>query len=269
MKYLRLMGRFIAAAVQQEFAYRMNFWIHLLYAAFNLIVAVAALQVLFGQVHAVRGWDYPATLALLGVYLTVTALRSVCLGPSLESLAGMDGELWTGRFDFTLLRPVDVQFLASFRIWRPFALLDLLFGLVVISQAVTVANATAASDGTLTLERLGLFFLAMTAGVIMIYAVLLAFSALVFWSPGLLFTWIFDAILQLARYPVGVYPAWLRIMLTWIVPVGLITTLPAQALTGQSASQVVAASLGLSLFVLIGASWLFRSGVRRYASASS
>ena len=37
--------------------------------------------------------------------------------------------------------------------------------------------------------------------------------------------------MQMARYPVGVYPGWLRMVLTWIIPVGLMTTLPAQALT--------------------------------------
>ena len=30
-----------------------------------------------------------------------------------------------------------------------------------------------------------------------------------FWSPGFLFTWVFDAVFQLARYPVGFYPIYL------------------------------------------------------------
>jgi ABC-2 type transport system permease protein len=263
MRYLRLIGLFIRAAVQQELAYRINFWIHLLYSGLNLFTAVVGLQVLFGQVQAVRGWDYPATLALLGVYLTVSALRQVCLGPSLDSLAGMDGEMWTGRFDFTLLRPVDVQFMASLRQWRPFALLDLAFGVGVTAYALSIAGAA------LTLERVGLFTLALGAGVALVYAALLAFSALVFWSPGMLFTWVFDALFQLARYPVGIYPPWLRMLLTWAVPVALITTVPAEALTGRASAGMVAASLGAALAAVLGASWLFRFGTRRYTSASS
>src|SRR5512133_21565 len=91
------------------------------------------------------------------------ALRWVCLGPSLEALSGIDGELWTGRFDFTLLRPVDVQFLASFRQWRPFALIDLGFGMAVIARAVTLAG------GAVSAERLSLFFLALLSAVVLIY----------------------------------------------------------------------------------------------------
>ncbi len=70
----------------------------------------------------------PAALALLGVYLTVSALRGLFIGPGLESLAGMDGEIWSGAFDFTVLRPVDTQFLVSVRKWRLFALFDLRLG---------------------------------------------------------------------------------------------------------------------------------------------
>jgi hypothetical protein len=57
-------------------------------------------------------------------------------------------------------------------------------------------------------------------GVTILYAILLAFTGLVFWSPGFLFTWVFDGVFQMARYPVGLYPGWLRLALTWVVPVG-------------------------------------------------
>lgn len=263
MKYLRLIALFIRAAVQQDIAYRANFAIHLLYTTINLAMAVVALDVLYSQVQSVQGWNYASTLALLGVYLTVSALRQVCLGPSLEAMAGMDGELWTGRLDFTLLRPVNAQFLASFRQWQPFALLDLALGLAVVVRAVLV------SGGALTAERLALFLLAMLAGMLLLYALLLAFTALVFWNPGLLFTWVFDAIFQLARYPVGIYPAWLRVLLTWAVPVGLITTLPAEALTGRAGWLGVGLSLALAVALLVGATLLFQTGLRKYASASS
>jgi len=89
------------------------------------------ISILFTQVEDMRGWDFASTLAVLGVYLTLSALRSLFMSPSFDALAGMDGEVWLGTLDFTLLRPVDTQFLASFRQWRLFALFDLLLGLGV------------------------------------------------------------------------------------------------------------------------------------------
>jgi ABC-2 type transport system permease protein len=110
---------------------------------------------------------------------------------------------------------------------------------------------------------------ALGAGVVVLYAVLLAFTALVLWSPGFFFTWAFDAVFQMARYPVGLYPGWLRLVLTWVVPVGIMTTVPAQALTGELPAGTLMGSLALALVLLAGASALFRGGLRRYASASS
>jgi ABC-2 type transport system permease protein len=263
MRYIRLIGLFIRSSALQELAYRANFWISLLHSALNLLTAVAGLVVLFGQVQSVRGWTFAGTLALLGVYLVVSALRGLVFGPSLDALVGMGGELWTGRWDFTMLRPADTQFLASLRHWRLFALVDLLLGLGVLLLAMTLPGQV------LTAGQVGWFVLTLLAGVVVLYALLLAFSALTFWSSALLFTWLFDALFNLARYPVGIYPPWLRMMLTWVLPVGLITSVPAQALTGELTPTLALASLVMAGGLLVGASAVFRAGVRRYASTSS
>ena len=47
--------------------------------------------------------------------------------------------------------------------------------------------------------------LTLVAGAITLYSILLAFSALVLWNPGFLFTWLFDGLFQMVRYPVGLY----------------------------------------------------------------
>lgn len=263
MRYLRLVRHFAEASAQNELAHRANFWISLLHSLLNLGTGVLGVVVLFGQVETIRGWDLTSTLALLGVYLTINALRGLFIGPSLDALTGMDGEVWTGTFDFTLLRPIDVQFLASFRHWRPFALVDLALGLGVLGMAVIKLGHS------LTLPRLATFLVTLGAGVTILYAILLAFAGLVFWSPGFLFTWVFDGVFQMARYPVGLYPGWLRLALTWVIPVGMMTTVPAQALSGALPAGTLIGNVMLATALFIGASALFRLGLRRYASASS
>jgi len=263
MRYGRLVRRFAGASIQNELAYSANFWVSLLHAVLNLGTGVLGVVVLFEQVETIRGWDRPSTLALLGVYLTLSALRGLFIGPSLEALAGMDGEVWTGQFDFTLLRPVDVQFLASFRHWRPFALIDLSLGLVVLGTAM------AQLPGALTAARLAAFAVTSGAGLVTLYALLLAFAGLVFWNPGFLFTWVLDGFFQMARYPTGLYPGGLRLVLTWVIPVGVMTTVPAQALTGDLSPGALVGSVALAAAFFAGASALFHGGLRRYASASS
>ncbi len=263
MYYLRLTRSFARASMQNELAYRSNFWISLLHACLNLGVGVLGVIVLFGQVEQVNGWDLAAMLVLLGVYLTLSAVRGLFIGPSLDAQAGMDGDIWSGRFDYTLLRPVDVQFHVSVRDWRPLALIDLALGIGVLLTGMLKMGQT------LTLGNLLSFTLVLAAGLVILYAILLAFAGLIFWSPGFLFTWLFDAFFQMARYPVQLYPGWLRLILTWVIPVGLMTTLPAQTVRGATSPWVQAGSLLLALIFFVAATVLFRTGLRRYASASS
>ncbi|MBN1965758.1 MAG: ABC-2 family transporter protein [Anaerolineae bacterium] len=262
-RHLRLIRLFIAASAQQEIAYRANFLISAIHSLLNFGSGVLGMAVLFNQVDTVRGWDHSATLAVLGVYLLVSALRDLFISPSLDSLVGMDGDIWRGEFDFTLVRPVNTQFLASFRRWRLFALVDVLLALIVLG--VAAARLADSISGAQVITCL----LALGAGMTVLYAILLAFASLVFWNPGFLFTWVFSGLFQMARYPVGMYPGWLRLALTWIMPVGIITTVPAQALTGDLSGSLLVGALIFAVASVAGASALFGAGLRRYASASS
>jgi len=261
--YIGLVRSFIQASLQDEMAHRANFWIGLLNAVLNLVTGILGIGVLFGQVDAINGWDFDSTLAILGVFLTVSALRGLFIGPSLEALAGMDGEVWTGKFDFTLLRPLDVQFQASFRHWRPYRLLDMCLGLGVL------LTASARLGQSLSFTALLAFLVTLLIGLLILYAILLIFAGLVFWSPGFLFTWVFDGFFQMARYPVGIYPQWVQLVLTWIIPVGVITTIPVQALTHSLPAGAFASALLIALALLVGGTLVFRTGLKRYASASS
>jgi ABC-2 type transport system permease protein len=263
MRYLRLLVLFIRTSFQEEAAYRANFFIGLLYSLLNLFTGVLGIVVLFSQVEMVNGWDFASTLALLGVYLTLGALRNLVIGPSLDLLAGMDGDVWSGKLDFTIIRPVDMQFLVSLRRWRLFSLFDLALGIGVIGVALGRLNQN------LTLVHGMGFLLSLFAAVLILYAVLLVFTSMVFWSPDVLFTWVFDGMFQMARYPLGLYPGWLRLVLTWIIPVGAITTIPAGMLTGAVGLEALLLMVGFSLLLLLGASALFNFGVRHYKSASS
>ncbi len=263
MHTLRLLGLFMRTSFQEEAAYRANFILNLMYSLLNLGTGVLGVAVLFNQIQTVNGWDFNGTLALLGVYLIAGALRSLVIGPSLDSLAGMDGDVWSGRLDFTLIRPVDTQFLASFRKWRLFSLFDLALGLGVLGIALARLGAS------LPLDHWLLFLAGLTAGAAILYAILLAFTALVFWGPGVLFTWVFNGVFQMARYPLGLYPGWLRLLLTWVIPVGIITTVPAGVLTGVTSTRMLGGMVFFAVVSINAASALFRFGLRHYKSASS
>ena len=108
---LRLIVTFIRAAIQQETALRANFFINLLGTVLDFVAGISGMLILFSQVKTLQGWAFPQALAFLGVYQLIGALRTLFIGPSLETLGGQFGEIFAGSFDLTLLKPVHTQFL--------------------------------------------------------------------------------------------------------------------------------------------------------------
>ena len=74
---------------------------------------------------------------------------------------------------------------------------------------------------------------------------------------------------SMGRFPIDIYRQPLRGFLTYIIPIGLMMTLPAKALTGlaSSAGVLTAFLFGMVLFYLSVRFWRF--ALKGYTSASS
>ena len=134
-----------------------------------------------------------------------------------------------GTFDFLLTKPADSQLLASAQVMAPQAVTDVVVGVGVICYGVSQPGVT------LSLADLGLFLITLLAGLVIVYSFLLMLSTCAFWFVKLdNILVIFQALFGNAgRWPVTIFPGWLRALLTFAVPVAFAVTVPAQALTGQ------------------------------------
>ena len=114
---------------------------------------------------------------------------------------------------------------------------------------------------------LGLFILLVT---LVIYSLWVVLIALTFWFVKFdNNVTILQALLDSGRYPVAVYPPWLRIIVTYLVPIALATTIPLQGLRGDLGYLQVLVFLGVG----IGSFWValrvWKAGVKQYSGASS
>jgi ABC-2 type transport system permease protein len=80
---------------------------------------------------------------------------------------------------------------------------------------------------------------------------------------------LFDGVFQTGRWPIGIYPGWLRYSVTFLVPIAFAVTVPAQAVTSRLEWQtlVLAAVFAAALFAFTR--WFWRFGLRRYSGASA
>lgn len=74
---------------------------------------------------------------------------------------------------------------------------------------------------------------------------------------------------EAAKWPIGLYPPWLRIGLTAIVPVAFAITIPVESLVGRLEPLTLALALGVAAAFLVGSRWFWRFGLRHYTGASA
>ena len=71
------------------------------------------------------------------------------------------------------------------------------------------------------------------------------------------------------RWPVPIFPGWMRPVLTFVVPIAFAVTVPAQALTGQLPGVTALLAVGVAVLFLAGSRVFWLVALRRYTGASA
>ena len=249
--------------MQREIAFRADFFINMLNTIISLVVSVGGITIVFTKVQEINGWMYFEALTVTGMFLFIHSLRNLFIGPSLNALAGLDGELWRGGFDYTLLKPIPTQLYVSIRNWSPLVIIDMIISIVIITVAVYHVSP---SITPLVLLK---FSATILISLMILYSIMLILASVAFWWLGTPMLWILDSMLETGRYPVKIYPVVFRNILTWVIPVGLIISLPAEALLGSSDTVEIILGFVFAVVIYIIATKFFKMSVRKYSSASS
>ncbi|HEX9117602.1 MAG TPA: ABC-2 family transporter protein [Anaerolineae bacterium] len=261
MGTLRLFGTLIKINLQQELAYRTDTVVNILLNLMWLGWELLSLSIIFSNTPALGGWGLGHLIALLGVFRLVNMLMAGVIWPNTEKF---NTALRDGTLDYTLLQPVNSLVLISFArliLWRVW---DLALGAVLI-----VAGLSLTGTGAAALPVLG-FLLLLASGAAILYSLWIVLMAATFWFVKFdNNVTILQALLDTGRYPATVYPPWLRLLVTFVVPIAVATTVPMQALRGDLLWWQVLLFLAVGVASTLVASQVWKAGVRRYSGASS
>lgn len=261
MNPFKLAWNYFRIGMMNELQYRVNFFIQLLQTGVALATGLIGLALVFDQVDNLAGWTRPELLAVMGVHILMGGVIRSAIQPNMERLMN---DVLNGTLDFALTKPADAQALVSVREFRFWQLTDVLVGLVVIGVAVTQLQS-----GMEAMQVVA-FIAALIMGAVMLYCVWLMVTSIAFWVIRVNeIVNLFEGLYAAGRWPVGVYPDWLRTGLTFLVPVAFAVTVPAEAMTNRLTNETMLFALGLTVLFLVLARvvWLF--GLRSYSGASA
>jgi ABC-2 type transport system permease protein len=261
MNTLRLFFTFFRVSILNETAYRINFFVQLFQSLLELGTALAGLAVIFTYTNTLGGWSPDEMLALVGVYFLIGAVISLIIQPGMSALID---SVRDGTLDFILTKPEDAQLLVSIQQVAIFSVIDLLMGIGVLIVALIRLGETIG-----TWQAAG-FLGMLLAGSTIVYSFWLILASLSFWFvrvENLLE--IFQSMFQAGRWPISLYPGWLRFALTFVVPVAFATTVPAEALTGRLTVWTLLGATGGAVVLFAFARLVWRLGLNHYSGASA
>jgi len=261
MQTLKLLSAFFKVNVQMSLAYRADTVVNILLNLMWLGWELLSLNIIFNNTDTLGGWGLGELIALLGVFRLVNTMMIALIWPNTEKF---NQSIRDGSMDYTILQPVNSMFLITFSritIWR---IWDLVLAVVLILLGVNMAEEVTSAAQILT------FILLSLSGMIVIYSLWIVLIALTFWFVKFdNNVTILQALMDSGRYPATVYPAWLRIIVTFIIPIALATTIPLQALRGELNVTQVFVFLGVSVASFVIASRVWKAGLKQYSGASS
>lgn len=260
-RYLRLYGAFLLQHCKTQLEYRTNFLLAAGGTALWNLASFLAVSLILDRVPGLAGWNRYELYLTYGL-ITLCFGVSRMFGFSLMLLG--QAYIRPGRLDGLLVRPVNPLFHLLADRFNPEGTGDVAVALAVIHRALT---------------GLGL---AWTPAVAAYVALVAASGGLIFISLNLITAvpafWIVIStpislalghVTQFARYPLDLYGKPLRIVLTWLLPYGLLTHYPALFLVGRGGGLMAFMMLPMALLLFLGAYRFWLYGLRHYSGTGS
>jgi ABC-2 type transport system permease protein len=261
-RYLRIAALQLRISASAGMAYRADFLIEGALALLSLGLLLLPWFVLFeGRETVAGGWDRTGALIVLAYFTGVRAVLEGLVSPSIVDLVE---RIRSGAFDYVLLKPADAQVLVSTSRCEPWQVFNLLFAIALAVYAF-VERGQAPGPGDVALG-VALF----ATGLLAMYSLWILCAAAAFWVVRLdNLTYLLGAIFDVARWPVQVFRGAWGFVFTFVIPVAVMTTFPAQALLGELAPEAALATVGGALALLGLSRLVWRIAIRSYTSASS
>jgi ABC-2 type transport system permease protein len=258
---IRVALLYLKVGVMNELQYRVNFFVQLLQSLIQVGTGLVMLSLVYSHTNELNGWTQSELLSLLGVQILLGGFIHMFIQPNMEILMQ---DVQQGTLDHLLTKPEDSQVLVSVRQVRIWQIVEAISGLVLL-----VAGLTGVQGSIGVIDALAFAF-ALVVGGVLVYCFWLIVTIGAFWVVRIEHVLeLFEGIYQTGRWPVGVYPGWLRYSVTFLVPVAFAVTVPAEALTSKLHWPTLVLSVCFAGALFAFTRWFWHFGLRNYSGASA
>ncbi len=259
---LRFIVLLIKLKLQHMMVFRLSFFGAFLTDTIMFVAQLLTYQIIYDQVESIGGWSRGQMIVFVG---TFSMLNGLSLVFTYFGIATIPGKIRDGGLDHYLTKPVNPLLRLTFESINPAFIPLLLFSGGVIAYGISTSGISVmlpqalAYTGLLLLMSLLWYDLALILRTI-------AFFVLSTAAVDRLEDNIFELNF---RIPGVLYKGAFKVIFYFILPYGVMSTVPTQLLTSTLTPPGLFQALGIVVVFTAFALWFWRFGLKHYKSASS
>mgnify|MGYP001821866145 CR=1 FL=1 len=271
---------FARNSLVRDMTFRTNFIIQCVSSIGWTLMNVGFYLIIFQYTNTIgqdSGWDREKFFLFIATTWFINSLVQAFFMPNAQEFSEL---IRTGGLDFALLKPIDTQFLISFRRIDWSALSNFAAGLVIAVVCLQELATREVNPMIPSLLSVLLYLVFIGCGAMIMYSLMISLSATSIWlgrNQTLYNFWFY--ITNFSRYPMEIYNrGWGRPLFglfTFVVPVLLVVNVPARLLAKPLDPRadwewlLVLWAVVATVLSCLASRWVFKKALLSYRSASS
>jgi ABC-2 type transport system permease protein len=229
MVYLRVFGTFARNSLVRDMTFRSNTFIDAISSTCWAGLRLAFYDLIYRYTPSIgenTGWERSQFMIFFATGQLINGLVMAFFMSNADEFTEL---IRTGNLDFLLLKPIDTQFLVSFKRvdWSSFSGIFLGLGLLVYGLC--------SLHYTPPLLAIGLYLFYVICGILIYYSLMIALCSMTVWMGRNLTLYDFwFYITNFSNYPMEIYKGTLgtplRQVCTWVLPILVVVNVPTRLL---------------------------------------
>lgn len=260
MKHVRIWIRLAIMSFEVQTGNTLSSTGYLLGKFTRIAFFIVFLASIFKHTNSIAGYTLPEAALFFLTFNIVDILAQLFF----RGVYGIRALIREGDFDYFLIQPVNELYRVAFHT------VDFLDVVTVLPVLVITGYTFQKIPGGISLVHLGWYIGLCLNGLIIAFAIHIAVAALAVLTQELENTiWIYRDLMTLGRFPSEIYESPMRQILTFIVPIAVMVSFPAQAYLGKLRHLWIVQAVGTAGAALFLSLWFWRFALKRYTSVSS
>lgn len=261
-KNLRFIWMLFKMKLSRQMMYRLSFFGATFVDGSLFVLWLLMFNAIYTQVDSIGGWGIGQMTIFLGTFSLINAINMTVY---FFGVSGIPGKIRSGDLDHYLTKPVNALFRITFEEINVGSAPLILLSIGIIAYGISLQDITV-NTGTIIL-----YILFIVLMVILFFDMEVIIRTIPFFViSATSIERLESAALELCmRVPGVLFNGIFKILFYFILPYGIMATIPAQIITNSVSGISIAASAVVVVVFTVFTQWFWRFGLTHYKSASS